>query len=80
MALLENLKSGQVYLVKVSSSNDMGDGPFSHTIELTIRTDLSSGHDSRLSRDFTHTTGWWHQMIQYVIKKLRHCLKKEDIQ
>lgn len=57
MALLENLKPGQVYLVKVSASNNMGDGPFSHAVELTIRADLSSGNDPRLSHGSTHSTG-----------------------
>uniref|UniRef100_A0A8D0ANH6 Protogenin n=1 Tax=Sander lucioperca TaxID=283035 RepID=A0A8D0ANH6_SANLU len=42
MALLENLKPGQIYFVKVSASNNMGDGPFSHTVELTVRADLTS--------------------------------------
>uniref|UniRef100_A0A3P8T1I2 Protogenin n=1 Tax=Amphiprion percula TaxID=161767 RepID=A0A3P8T1I2_AMPPE len=58
MALLENLKPGQVYLVKVSASNSMGDGPFSHAVELTVRTDLSSGQDLRLSRGSTHSTAF----------------------
>lgn len=57
MALLENLKPGQIYLVKVSASNDMGDGPFSHTVELTVRADLSSGQDPRLSHGSTRSTG-----------------------
>lgn len=57
MALLENLKPGQVYLVKVSASNNMGDGPFSHMVELTVRADLSSGHDPQLSSGSTHSTG-----------------------
>uniref|UniRef100_A0A3Q3N6S3 Protogenin n=1 Tax=Mastacembelus armatus TaxID=205130 RepID=A0A3Q3N6S3_9TELE len=54
MALLENLKPGQVYLVKVSASNNMGDGPFSHIVELTIRADLTSAHDSAFSDGFYH--------------------------
>ncbi|XP_072237408.1 protogenin A [Leuresthes tenuis] len=58
MALLENLKPGQVYLVKVSASNNMGDGPFSPTVELTVRADLSAGNDIRLSRGPTHSTGF----------------------
>uniref|UniRef100_A0A8C4F200 Protogenin n=1 Tax=Dicentrarchus labrax TaxID=13489 RepID=A0A8C4F200_DICLA len=58
MALLENLKPGQVYLVKVSASNNMGDGPFSHTVELTVRADLSSGHDPWHSRGSTHSTAF----------------------
>lgn len=57
MALLENLKPGQIYFVKVSASNKMGDGPFCHTVELTVRADLSSGQDPRLSRGSTHSTG-----------------------
>ncbi|XP_069030563.1 protogenin A [Embiotoca jacksoni] len=64
MALLENLKPGQVYLVKVSASNSMGDGPFSHAVELTVRADLSTGHDVRLSHGSTHSTtfsnGFYH--------------------
>ncbi|XP_054626436.1 protogenin A isoform X1 [Dunckerocampus dactyliophorus] len=58
MALLENLKPGQFYLVKVSSSNKMGDGPFSQMVELTVRADHTSGHDPRLSRGSTHSTGF----------------------
>ncbi|KAM4597248.1 protogenin A [Fundulus diaphanus] len=58
MALLENLSPGQVYLVKVSASNDMGDGPFSNVVELAVRADLSTGHDSGLSRGSTQSTGF----------------------
>ncbi|XP_042345387.1 protogenin A-like [Plectropomus leopardus] len=58
MALLENLKPGQVYFVKVSASNDMGDGPFSHTVELMVRADLSSGHDTRVSGGSAHSTSF----------------------
>uniref|UniRef100_A0AAY4ER63 Protogenin n=1 Tax=Denticeps clupeoides TaxID=299321 RepID=A0AAY4ER63_9TELE len=48
MALLENLELGNVYLVKISASNQMGDGPFSrknprHTDGLLQTTDLSNG-------------------------------------
>uniref|UniRef100_A0A8C8EXZ4 Protogenin n=1 Tax=Oncorhynchus tshawytscha TaxID=74940 RepID=A0A8C8EXZ4_ONCTS len=50
MALLENLQPGNIYLVKVSASNDMGDGPFSHTVELAVQSDGStSGHNPRRS-------------------------------
>lgn len=50
MALLENLQPGNIYLVKVSASNDMGDGPFSHTVELAVQNDGStSGHNPRHS-------------------------------
>lgn len=56
MALLENLKPEQVYFVKVSASNKMGDGPFSHVVELKVRAGLSSGPNPRGS---THSTGPW---------------------
>ncbi|KAM4744937.1 protogenin A [Anableps anableps] len=58
MALLENLSPGQVYLVKVSASNNMGDGPFSNVVELTVRADVSTGHDTGLSRGSTLSTGF----------------------
>uniref|UniRef100_A0A671RG30 Protogenin B-like n=1 Tax=Sinocyclocheilus anshuiensis TaxID=1608454 RepID=A0A671RG30_9TELE len=60
MALLENLQSGQVYLVKVSASNQMGDGPFSPAIELTVATDghapraHGSAHGTAFSDGFYH--------------------------
>uniref|UniRef100_A0A8C2ZGV1 Protogenin homolog b (Gallus gallus) n=1 Tax=Cyclopterus lumpus TaxID=8103 RepID=A0A8C2ZGV1_CYCLU len=34
MALLEKLEAGNVYLVKISASNHVGDGPFSNIVEL----------------------------------------------
>ncbi|XP_020797110.1 protogenin A [Boleophthalmus pectinirostris] len=58
MALLENLKPGQVYLVKVSASNNMGDGPYSPAVELTA---LSSAQNPRLSHDSTmFSDGFYH--------------------
>uniref|UniRef100_A0A8C6WVU2 Protogenin n=1 Tax=Neogobius melanostomus TaxID=47308 RepID=A0A8C6WVU2_9GOBI len=44
MALLENLKPGHVYLVKVSASNSMGDGPYSPTVELTALSSCAHCH------------------------------------
>uniref|UniRef100_A0A8C7ZLU2 Protogenin n=1 Tax=Oryzias sinensis TaxID=183150 RepID=A0A8C7ZLU2_9TELE len=58
MALLENLKPGQVYLVKVSASNQMGDGPFSQVLELAVRADPSAGKDIRFSSGSSHSTGF----------------------
>uniref|UniRef100_A0A4W4DPI8 Protogenin n=1 Tax=Electrophorus electricus TaxID=8005 RepID=A0A4W4DPI8_ELEEL len=60
MALLENLQPGNVYLVKVSASNQMGDGPFSPAVELTVNADSpasghASGHASR-SHGSAHAT------------------------
>uniref|UniRef100_A0A3Q1BXV7 Protogenin n=1 Tax=Amphiprion ocellaris TaxID=80972 RepID=A0A3Q1BXV7_AMPOC len=37
MALLEKLEPGNVYLVKISASNGVGDGPFSNIVELALR-------------------------------------------
>uniref|UniRef100_A0A3Q1F011 Protogenin homolog b (Gallus gallus) n=1 Tax=Acanthochromis polyacanthus TaxID=80966 RepID=A0A3Q1F011_9TELE len=37
MALLEKLEPGNVYVVKISASNGVGDGPFSNIVELTLR-------------------------------------------
>uniref|UniRef100_A0A3B1K3H1 Protogenin n=1 Tax=Astyanax mexicanus TaxID=7994 RepID=A0A3B1K3H1_ASTMX len=36
MALLEKLESGNVYMVKISASNQAGDGPFSNMVELPV--------------------------------------------
>ncbi|KAL4660700.1 protogenin A-like [Arapaima gigas] len=36
MALLENLTPGDIYLVRVSACNQVGDGPFSSEVELAI--------------------------------------------
>lgn len=68
MALLENLKPGQQYLVKVSASNSMGDGPFSHTLELTVRADHhhSSGHDPRFSHGSTGQSASHHHHVSTV--------------
>ncbi|XP_062819464.1 protogenin [Anolis carolinensis] len=37
MALLENLLAGNVYLVKIAASNEVGEGPFSSAVELAVR-------------------------------------------
>ncbi|KAL0968788.1 hypothetical protein UPYG_G00271890 [Umbra pygmaea] len=36
MALLEKLEPGNIYLVKISASNQVGDGPFSASVELAL--------------------------------------------
>ncbi|KAJ1180819.1 hypothetical protein NDU88_006034 [Pleurodeles waltl] len=38
MALLENLVPGNVYVVKISASNEVGEGPFSNAVELSVLT------------------------------------------
>ncbi|XP_064168970.1 protogenin A-like isoform X1 [Anguilla rostrata] len=50
MALLENLLPGSIYLVKISASNQVGDGPFSKAVELAVVPGGSqSGHYPRRS-------------------------------
>ncbi|XP_059392340.1 protogenin B isoform X2 [Carassius carassius] len=44
MALLEKLESGSVYLVKISASNQAGDGPFSSTVELRLTRKTHHSH------------------------------------
>ncbi|XP_074090717.1 protogenin [Macrotis lagotis] len=36
MALLENLVAGNVYIVKIAASNEVGEGPFSNSVELAV--------------------------------------------
>ncbi|XP_050996782.1 protogenin [Acomys russatus] len=36
MALLENLVAGNVYIIKISASNEVGEGPFSNSVELAV--------------------------------------------
>lgn len=36
MALLENLRVGSVYLIKLAASNEVGEGPFSSAVELVV--------------------------------------------
>lgn len=58
MALLEKLVPGNTYLVKISASNQVGDGPFSSTVELVLQ--RGNGHRSknpRHSDSFSETTG-----------------------
>ncbi|KAM4748996.1 protogenin [Rhinophrynus dorsalis] len=64
MALLENLLPGNVYLVKISAANEVGEGPFSNAVELavqpkeTLQTSLKSKQlDSVDSEDYS---GYYH--------------------
>ncbi|XP_066557440.1 protogenin A isoform X1 [Amia ocellicauda] len=41
MALLENLLPGNIYLVKISASNEVGDGPYSNVVELAVMSERS---------------------------------------
>lgn len=62
MALLEKLEPGSIYLVKISASNQVGDGPFSDTVELVPKRG-SIHHRSKNPRHSdrvpdTAGTGW----------------------
>lgn len=51
MALLENLLPGNVYLIKISASNEVGEGPFSNTVELDVQP-KEMVHSSMKSKHF----------------------------
>ncbi|XP_073327917.1 protogenin B [Pagrus major] len=57
MALLEKLEPGNVYLVKISASNQVGDGPFSNIVELVpTRGNAHRSKNPRHSDRFPDTT------------------------
>uniref|UniRef100_A0A7N8Y6R9 Protogenin B-like n=1 Tax=Mastacembelus armatus TaxID=205130 RepID=A0A7N8Y6R9_9TELE len=57
MALLEKLELGNVYLVKISASNQIGDGPFSDPVELALkRGNTHRSKNPRHSDSFLDTT------------------------
>lgn len=66
MALLEKLEPGNVYLVKISASNQVGDGPFSNIVELALK--RGNGHRSknpRHSDSFLDKTGKHHETVEH---------------
>ncbi|XP_045893175.1 protogenin B-like [Micropterus dolomieu] len=57
MALLEKLELGNVYLVKICASNQVGDGPFSNIVELALkRENTHRSKNPRHSDNFPDTT------------------------
>ncbi|KAK5867237.1 hypothetical protein PBY51_011748 [Eleginops maclovinus] len=58
MALLEKLEAGNLYLVKISASNQVGDGPFSQIVELALKNGKNhrSSKNPRHSDNFADTT------------------------
>ncbi|KAI4825996.1 hypothetical protein KUCAC02_021655 [Chaenocephalus aceratus] len=57
MALLEKLEAGNVYLVKISASNQVGDGPFSQIVELALKNgNKHRSKNPRHSENFPDTT------------------------
>lgn len=61
MALLEKLEPGNVYLVKIAASNQVGDGPFSNIVELPLK---RGNKNPRHSDNFPHTTGKHHETLE----------------
>ncbi|XP_059769219.1 protogenin isoform X2 [Balaenoptera ricei] len=64
MALLENLVAGNIYIVKISASNEVGEGPFSNSVELAVlpkETPESNQRPRRLdSADVKVYSGYYH--------------------
>ncbi|XP_068408063.1 protogenin isoform X2 [Eschrichtius robustus] len=64
MALLENLVAGNIYIVKISASNEVGEGPFSNSVELAVlpkETPESNQRPKRLdSADVKVYSGYYH--------------------
>ncbi|XP_054980531.1 protogenin [Sorex araneus] len=64
MALLENLVAGNVYIVKISASNEVGEGPFSNSVELAVLPKESSESNQRPKRldsaDARAYSGYYH--------------------
>lgn len=72
MALLEKLELGNVYLVKISASNQVGDGPFSNVVELALkRGNAHRSKNPRHSDSFHDTTGQYHQYQVYNYMKVK---------
>ncbi|KAF2977796.1 hypothetical protein EK904_007764 [Melospiza melodia maxima] len=64
MALLENLVAGNIYLVKIAASNEVGEGPFSNAVEFAVlpkETPESNQRPKRLdSGDSTAYSDYYH--------------------
>ncbi|CAI5793087.1 protogenin [Podarcis lilfordi] len=50
MALLENLMAGNIYLIKIAASNEVGEGPFSNVVELAVLPKEASESNQRPKR------------------------------
>ncbi len=72
MALLEKLEPGNVYLVKISASNQVGDGPFSNIVELPLKRGNTRSKNPRHSDSFPDTTGKHHEtyLTLYLLVKM----------
>lgn len=68
MALLEKLESGNIYLVKISASNGVGDGPFSDTVELVLKRGNTRSKNPRHSDSFPDTTGQHYEPLKHAMR------------
>lgn len=67
MALLEKLEPGNVYLLKISASNHVGDGPFSNIVELVLkRGNAHRSKNPRHSDNFPDTTGKHQETLEHT--------------
>src|SRR4029434_9422507 len=61
MALLETLELCNIYVIKISASNQVGDGPFSRAVELSVQSGRShQGKTPRHTHTASETTGTSH--------------------
>ncbi|XP_007244471.4 protogenin B isoform X2 [Astyanax mexicanus] len=71
MALLEKLESGNVYMVKISASNQAGDGPFSNMVELPVlKGKTHQGKNPRHTYSQTDTTAFTDGLYHFDEKSM----------
>lgn len=71
MALLENLVAGNVYIVKISASNDVGEGPFSNSVELAVLPKETSESNQRPKRlDSADAKGLYTATVTHFLEKI----------
>ncbi|KAK1789729.1 hypothetical protein P4O66_015628, partial [Electrophorus voltai] len=71
MALLERLEAGNVYLVKISASNQAGDGPFSSMVELPVLKGKShQGKNPRHTYSQAETTAFTNGLYHFDEKSM----------
>lgn len=69
MALLEKLEPGNLYLLKISASNQVGNGPFSNVVELALkRGNAHRSKNPRHSDSFPDTTGNQHETLGHTVR------------
>lgn len=78
MALLEKLEPGNVYLVKIAASSEVGEGPFSEIVELAPkRGNVHRSKNPRHSDWFPDSTGQTCFYLALVSKALHFYVSNE---